>query len=320
MADGGPPDLLLAWRRPMRFLTDVLRSRVLPAIVAALGVSFIAAGLLTYTTGTDADVFPFAGGGTALASPSDGPAPSDVVLPSASPGATIAPSAIPSASGTIDVLPSPLTTDEPSAAPSESTSPASSDAPSADPSAGGSAVPSVGTATARPKPSPTVFPSAQPGGHVATRVVIPALDIDLPVVRPPGGATTYPLCNVAMYIQNLSQPGYDGATYLYAHARVGMFLPLLDQSKINNGRGMLGMLVQVYTSDNQYFLYQITEVRRHQLTLADAVAAKTQQLWLQTSEGPRGTPGKLQVIAMPISSGPADPKDANPTPHPVVCG
>jgi hypothetical protein len=99
-----------------------------------------------------------------------------------------------------------------------------------------------------------------------------------------------------------------------------MFLPLLDQSKINNGKGMLGMLVQVYTSDNRFFLYEISEVRRHQTSLADAVAAKDQELWLQTSEGPRGTPGKLQVIAMPISSGTADPADANPTPHPVVCG
>jgi hypothetical protein len=127
-----------------------------------------------------------------------------------------------------------------------------------------------------------------------------------------------------MYIEDLPQPGAKGATYLYAHARAGMFLPLLDQSEINNGRGMLGMLVQVYTSDDRYFLYEVTEVRRHQTdsadALADAFAAKTPQLWLQTSEGPRGTPGKLQVVAMPLSSGPASPADAHPTARPVVCG
>ena len=60
-------------------------------------------------------------------------------------------------------------------------------------------------------------------------------------------------------------------------------------------------------------------MRRHQLTLDDAIAAKSETLWLQTSEGPRGTPGKTQVIARPISSGPADPAEANPQPRPVDC-
>jgi hypothetical protein len=317
----------------MRLLSDILRSRVLPAIVAALGVSFIAAGLLTYTTGTDADLFPFPSDGVALA-PSDSPGPDATDLPdptaltqpsdsaapsdSADPGDSAAPSdsaepsdsqppdasasPVPSASGSFDVLP----TDLASGLPLGTASPSATAKPSAKP-------------TAKPTPKPTATPRTT-GSRVATRVVIPALDIDLPVVKPPGGSTTYPLCNVAMYIQTLSQPGYGGATYLYAHARVGMFLPLLDQSKISNGKGMLGMLVQVYTSDNQYFIYQISEVRRHQLTLADAIAAKDQELWLQTSEGPRGTPGKLQVIATPLSSGPADPSDAHPTPKPVVCG
>jgi hypothetical protein len=319
----------------MRFLSDLLRSRVLPAIVAALGVSFIAAGLLTYTTGADADLFPFPSDGIALA-PSDsaGPDASDP-LESPDPSASVAP----------DISPDPSDSPDPgdSAAPSDSFEPSDSAPPSAPaspiPSASGSfdVLPTdlasglpldtpAPTATAKPTPKPTTKPKPTPttapttGKRTATRVVIPALDIDLPVVRPPGGSTTYPLCNVAMYIQTLSQPGYGGATYLYAHARVGMFLPLLDQSKINNGKGMIGMLVQVYTSDNQYFIYQISEVRRHQLTLADAIAAKDQELWLQTSEGPRGTPGKLQVIATPLSNGPADPKDAHPTPHPVVCG
>jgi len=116
------------------------------------------------------------------------------------------------------------------------------------------------------------------------------------------------------------QPGQGRATYLYAHARTGMFLPILDASKVDDGAAMIGMLVQVYTSDDQLFLYEITEVRRHQTTLDDAASATTEQLWLQTSEGPRGTPGKTQVIAMPLSSGPADPADAHPVPKPVVCG
>jgi hypothetical protein len=321
----------------MGFFTDIFRSRVLPAVVAALGVSFIAAGLLTYTTGADAELFPFPSDGVAVVQSGDSPAPGPPEDPTPDPGAsdaaspatsggelpdptgsaepTVAATPIPSASAGIDVLPSPLVSSLPlrSATPEPSGSAVATATPTSAPSSG---------ANATPKPRPTATPAGTSGSgsRVASRVVIPALNIDLPVVRPPGGPTTYPLCNVAMYIQNLSQPGLPGATYLYAHARAGMFLPLLEQSKINNGRGMLGMLVQVYTADNKYFLYEISEVRRHQLTLADAVNATDQELWLQTSEGPRGTPGKLQVIATPINNGPASAADARPTPHPVVCG
>jgi len=165
-----------------------------------------------------------------------------------------------------------------------------------------------------PSPSPTV-----PSDRVSTRVVVPALRIDLPVVKPPGD-NSYPLCNVAEYIRELGQPGQGRATYLYAHARTGMFLPILDASKVNNGAAMLGMLVQVFTSDDQLFLYEIVEVRRNQTSLGDAMAADTEQVWLQTSEGPRGTPGKTQVIADFLLSGPADPADAHPVPKPVLCG
>jgi hypothetical protein len=148
---------------------------------------------------------------------------------------------------------------------------------------------------------------------------VAALDIDLPVIKPPGDANAYPLCDVAMYIQELGQPGQGRATYLYAHARTGMFLPILDASKIQNGKSMLGMVVEVWTSDDQRFLYEITQVRRHQTTLEDAVDPAEEQVWLQTSEGPRGTPGKTQVIGRLISQEAADPADAHPVARPVDC-
>jgi hypothetical protein len=105
-------------------------------------------------------------------------------------------------------------------------------------------------------------------------VVVRALGIDLPIVKPPSN-TSYPLCNVAEYIQELGQPGQGRATYLYGHARTGMFLPILDASKVDDGAAMIGMLVEVYTSDDQLFLYEIVEVRRHQTTLDDAANATT---------------------------------------------
>jgi hypothetical protein len=84
---------------------------------------------------------------------------------------------------------------------------------------------------------------------------------------------------------------------------------------------MLGMLVQVYTSDDQLHVYEISEVLRHQTTLERPIKAETEELWLQTSEGPRGHIPKLQVVAKPLTSGPvADPAEAHPSPKPVACG
>ena len=151
---------------------------------------------------------------------------------------------------------------------------------------------------------------------VATRVAIPSLAIDLPVVRPPSG---YPLCNVAMYIRELSQPREAGVSYIYAHARKGMFLPLLERSKVNNGASLLGMTVRVWTSDDILSTYQIIRVRRHVTTLDGIFGITAEQLWLQTSEGPNGTREKLIVIARRLGSVASDHAAAHPTPRPIVC-
>jgi hypothetical protein len=228
-------------------LGERLRTRLLPALLTASGVTLLAAGLLSYTTPVAAE-----------------PAATPAVT--ASPAPTRAPT------------PSPLITLPPLA----------------------SAPPAT--------PSPTVDPD-----RVATRVRIAALDIDLPVIR---GNDGYPLCDVAMYLKELGQPGQGRATYLYAHARDGMFLPLLETPE----QEQRGMVVEVWTSDDYRFLYEIVDVRRDQRDLDDAIGADSEELWLQTSEGPRGTPGKTQVIAEPLSVEAADPADAHPEPDPVVCG
>jgi hypothetical protein len=173
-------------------------------------------------------------------------------------------------------------------------------------------------------PATTASPSTGPNvRRVATRVVLEALEIDLPIIKPRGNASTYPQCGVALYIQELSQPGEGRATYLYAHARDGMFGPIYERAILKKSGGpksMIGMIVQVFTSDDLVFEYEITEVRLHQLNLEDAIRATGEEVWLQTSEGPRGTPGKTQLRAMPLITLPADHKAAHPTPHPVTCG
>ncbi len=250
----------------MADLLYAARTRLLPAIITALGVVLVTAGLLSYADPTTAD--------TAV-----GPSQtSEILVPS----------------------------DEPSLGPSptDSPSPGPSSAPPVDP-----------TASASPgTPAPA-------DGAVATRVVIPALGIDLPIVQGPDG---YPLCNVAMYLKEMGQPGQGRATYLYAHARDGMFGPIYElATQRHTPKKMLGMIVQIYTSDDKLYLYEITEYRLHatgSAALQDPLTATTEQLWLQTSEGPKGTPGKTQLIAQLLSVGEADHKDAHPKAKPVVCG
>lgn len=151
---------------------------------------------------------------------------------------------------------------------------------------------------------------------VATRIAIPRLKIDLPIIKPRSG---YPLCNVAMYIQELSQPREAGVTLIYAHAREGMFLQLLERSRINNGASLIGATVRVWTSNNLVSTYQITRVRRHVTSLDGVFGIGSEQLWIQTSEGPLGTAAKLVVVAKRVSYAATDYASAHPTPHSVVC-
>jgi hypothetical protein len=224
-----------------------------PAILTALGVTFLAVGLLSFTNPVAAV---------------------PIVTPT------------PSAATAIDATPAPLIT-----------------------------LPPLGSGG-----PPSAVPSI-PADRVATRVRIAALKIDLPVIRPSNG---YPACNVAMYYGDprLGQPGEGKAVYLYAHARTGMFLPLLTASKVANGNKMKGMIVEVWTNDDQRFLYVITQVLRHvpfDEPFIKPFAAKSEQLWLQTSEGV-GTQPKLQVVAEPLSQEAADHQEANPVAKPVNCG
>ena len=172
-----------------------------------------------------------------------------------------------------------------------------------------------------PDASAVLGPGASfPADRVSTRVVVKRLGIDLPVMLQTSDYGEYPLCDVAMYLPQLGQPGQGRATYLYAHAQAAMFLPLLEESQRNDGARMVGMTVEVYTSDDWRFVYTVTEVRRHNRSLDDAFHTTTERLFLQTSEGPAGTVPKLQVVADFLTAEKADPKTAHPAAHPRICG
>jgi hypothetical protein len=278
----------------MRSIAATLTTRLVPALLTAAGVVLVVAGLLSYTNPTAAGVAPIE---------------SDLIV-TLDPGIGLA-------------TPSPEPTDEAPTDPA-SESPSASAPASLEPSPSGSAEPSESpTETDKPdRPDPTI----RPGRTVATRVVVPALNIDLPVVK---GNDGYPYCNVAMYLHTANsaskdafgQPGEGKATYLYAHARDGMFGPIYELAIVKDTpRKMLGMLVEVYTSDFKRHLYEIREVRRDVRNLNGPLGAKSEELWLQTSEGPAGTPGKTQLRAFPISVSDADPREAVPKARPVNCG
>jgi hypothetical protein len=150
----------------------------------------------------------------------------------------------------------------------------------------------------------------------ASRVTVPAYGIDLPVVRAPSG---YPYCNVAMYMGALNQPQEPGVTFLMAHARTGMFLPLLKQWQLNKGVNMIGKKVYVYTTNSRLSTYQIYAVQT-MLSVQSAVSITAEQLWLQTSTGPHGTAAKLVVKAHRLSTVATTYRASHPTPHIVHCG
>src|SRR3954470_12883325 len=131
----------------MRSFFRLAGSRLLPALLTALGVVLITGGLLSYADPNTAGV---------PASPSAA-LPTDIAI----------------------VDPS----DEPADTPGESLQPAASPTGSLDPEASppASVVPDP-TPTPTAEPTSTAEPTRRPGRAVATRVVVPALNIDLPVV------------------------------------------------------------------------------------------------------------------------------------------
>jgi sortase (surface protein transpeptidase) len=154
------------------------------------------------------------------------------------------------------------------------------------------------------------------GFTVATRIQIPYVGINLSIIKAP---TTYPPCKVAMYLRELSQPTEPGVTFLFAHARTGMFLPLLTKSKISNGASLIGKTVRVYTSNSKVHTYQIDKVRRHVKSFQEVFGIDAERLWLQTSEGPNFTYPKLIVEAKRIKSESTTYAASHPTPRPVAC-
>ena len=150
----------------------------------------------------------------------------------------------------------------------------------------------------------------------ATRVAVSGLGIDLPVVR---GPTGYPYCRVAMYLASVAQPREPGVTFIYAHARTGMFLPLLTRWRIDHGASLIGKTVRVWTSDSYVSSYRISRVRVASNAMSGVTSLTRERLWLQTSTGPNTSYPKLIVEATRYSTLHTTYAASHPAAHPLSC-
>lgn len=153
--------------------------------------------------------------------------------------------------------------------------------------------PSVST-TAAPsaQPSASAFPPIPPG----YRIQIPALSIDLGILegdieRDSVQAQTPE--NYAFHLPGTAIPGTGANSYLYAHARRGMFLSLWNAK--------IGDVVLISTPDGRTLRYVVSEV--HPRVPPDDVSlaapSPPERLTLQTSTGPNQSDPRFVVVALP---------------------
>ena len=178
------------------------------------------------------------------------------------------------------------------------------------------------------EPTQRPEPDVRPGREVATRVVVPALSIDLPVIK---GNDGYPCCNVAMYLHTANsaakdafgQPGEGRATYLYAHARDGMFGPIYElaiakdtpeQDAGDAGPGLHQRLQAPPVRDP-------TRCRLHVTNLDERARAPTaSSSGSRPPRGRRARPARPSCGRFPVSVADADPAESRPQGAPVTCG
>jgi len=169
--------------------------------------------------------------------------------------------------------------------------PAGSVAPVALPSATPSPTASADSQTASPTPAPTIGPI--PDGY---RIELPRLGIDLPIAE--GDIERDVVVqktpeNYAFHFPGTAIPGTVGNSYIYAHARRGMFLTLWN--------ARVGDQVSITTPAGVQLKFVVTEVHPR-VPPADTSwlqPSGDERLTLQTSTGPNREDPRFVVIAAP---------------------
>ncbi|TMC28573.1 MAG: sortase [Chloroflexi bacterium] len=160
------------------------------------------------------------------------------------------------------------------------------------------AAPTAAPASRTPPPaaatlaSPTPLPPIPPG----YRIQIPRLGIDLPILEGDIERDAVLLRtpeNFAFHLPGTAIPGNGLNSYIYAHARLGMFIALWN--------ARVGDEVWISTPDGRAMRYVVTEVHPRVPPEDVQWAAPTppDHLTLQTSTGPNPGDPRFVVVAQP---------------------
>jgi LPXTG-site transpeptidase (sortase) family protein len=173
--------------------------------------------------------------------------------------------------------------------------PAGSVAPVALPSVSASATPSPTTSADSPTTSPTPVPTVGPipDGY---RIELPRLGIDLPIAE--GDIERDVVVqktpeNYAFHFPGTAIPGTIGNSYIYAHARRGMFLTLWN--------ARVGDQVSITTPAGVHLQFVVTEVHPRVMPADTSWLQPSgdERLTLQTSTGPNREDPRFVVVAAP---------------------
>ena len=157
-----------------------------------------------------------------------------------------------------------------------------------------SPTPNVSASAVAPtvRPSPTPLPPI-PDGY---RIQIPRLAIDLALREGDIERDTVDQQtpeHYAFHLPGTAIPGAGANSYIYAHARVGMFLSLWNVR--------LGDVVWISTPDGRALRYVVSEIHPR-VPPADVTwtePSPPERLTLQTSTGPNPGDPRFVVIALP---------------------
>lgn len=163
--------------------------------------------------------------------------------------------------------------------------------------------PVVAAVTTAPEPTQHVVPTASdptspparpiPDGY---RIRVPRLAIDLPIAEGDlerDAVRQETPENFAFHLPGSALPGDGGNSYVYAHARRGMFLSLWSARQ--------GDEVIIVTPDARELRYVVSEVheRVEPTDVSWLAPTRSERLTLQTSTGPNPGDPRFVVIALP---------------------
>lgn len=136
------------------------------------------------------------------------------------------------------------------------------------------------------------MPAIPPG----YRIKIQRIAIDLPIAEGDVERDTVRQetpNNFAFHLPGTALPGDRGNSYIYAHARTGMFLTLWN--------ARVGDEVVIVTPDARELRYTVSEVhpRVEPADVSWAARTATERVTLQTSTGPNPGDPRFVVVALP---------------------